>query len=218
MVIFCFCSKTVGKNVSGVPPFRCSPLPHEGDGNLRLCSGSFISAQPQHSLPMIKLGGGALGSAPLEAAHCWSLAHLVLLPGVLLFPLPLHQAHQILSQTSFTSGASLSSLQAFVSLLCWCGRGPPCLLLLCVRARVCSLQTCSSHRGAPTLYLVQHRFTFLLQYTLTSLFLFVLCFSSTRGAVCVPGTQGVLSGFVELKCYRMVRETPESRSDFLWSM
>lgn len=51
------------------PPFRFFPLPREGDGNLRLCSGSFISAQPQHSLPTIKSGGGALGSAPLQTAQ-----------------------------------------------------------------------------------------------------------------------------------------------------
>lgn len=52
-----------------VSRFSLFPLPHEGDRNLRLCSGSFISAQPQHSLPTIKSGGGALGSAPLQAAQ-----------------------------------------------------------------------------------------------------------------------------------------------------
>lgn len=49
--------------------FLFLPLPCEGDGNLRLRSGSFISAQPQHSLPTIKSGGGALGSAPLQSAQ-----------------------------------------------------------------------------------------------------------------------------------------------------
>lgn len=52
-----------------VSPLPLFPLLCEGDGNLRLCSRSFISAQPQHSLPTIKSGGGALGSAPLQSAQ-----------------------------------------------------------------------------------------------------------------------------------------------------
>lgn len=54
------------------PPFHLPPQPQtcEGDGNQRLCSGSSrISAEPQHSLPAVKSGRGALGSAPLLASQ-----------------------------------------------------------------------------------------------------------------------------------------------------
>lgn len=54
------------------PPFHLPPQPQtcEGDGNQRSCSGSSrISAEPQHSLPAVKSGRGALGSAPLLASQ-----------------------------------------------------------------------------------------------------------------------------------------------------
>lgn len=155
----------------------------------------------------------------LLKVKCWRLAHLVLLPGELPFPVPLCQAHHIFSQTSFTLSAFPSSLRRSCAKDCLRGQGPACPPCCLSMPCVCSFQTCSSHRGVPTLYLVQHRVTFPFQSTLASLSLFVLCFSSTRGAVCIPVTRAIRTGSMELKWYcRMVRETPGSSSDLLWSM
>lgn len=102
------------------PPFCFFPLPCEGDRNLRLCSGSYITAQPQHSLPTIKSGGGALECALLQAAQNEILeaSPLGVTPRSTRIPsAPL--SGTTLSQTSSTLGASLSSSQSFVSLLCY---------------------------------------------------------------------------------------------------
>lgn len=87
----------------------------------------------------------------LLKVRCWRLAHLVLLPGVLPFLVPLYKAHHMLSPTSL--GASLALLCPSCAKDCLCGRGSASPFMLHVYACVCSFQTCSSHRGVPTLYL-----------------------------------------------------------------
>ena len=73
---FLFLFQNSRKKCVWCSPFHLPPCPQtcEVDGNLRSCSGSsHISAEPQHSLPTIKLGRGALGSAPLLASQSETL-------------------------------------------------------------------------------------------------------------------------------------------------